>query len=151
MRHSFRDAGAMTRLRMMTCGTQWARSRLGPGALALGTALVLGGCGDGASAPPVTPGDLTVVLESPNGAEGAVLVEIDGFVSASAPAAGELYTVEDGEMTRVLVILDEAGEIRFQITVPDVREDPEYRIIEVSGPDDSVRQLLDGYTLEFTP
>lgn len=118
--------------------------------LALGATVAALGCGDDSAAPEVTPGELTLRLNSPNGAEGALLVEIDGPVSVSNQAVGGLYTVQDGDITRVLVVMDEAGEIQFRITVPDVQLAPEYRIIEVSGPDDSLRAVLDGYTLEFT-
>jgi len=118
--------------------------------LILGATATVLACGDESAGPTAAPGDLAVQLGSPNGPEGALLVEFDGPVSASNPAAGQLHEIRDGDVTRILVLLEAEGVIGFQLAVPDTNSPPEYRIIEVSGPDNSIRNDLAGYSLEFS-
>lgn len=117
------------------------------GAVVLAVASLLT-CADG-STEPRPPGTLTVVLESPNGPEGALLVEIDGPVRDVATENGLLFRNDAEGRTQILIVLESAGEIRFLVGVPNGADPPEYRIIEVSGPDDELRGDLAGYRLSF--
>ena len=105
-------------------------------------------CADGSTEPP-PPGTLGVVLQSPNGPEGALLVEIDGPVQTVETDAGHLFRNDAEGRTQILIVLESAGEIGFRIGVANRNAPPEYRIIEVAGPDDQLRGDLSGYRLSF--
>lgn len=126
------------------------RTHLGP-ALRCAMAVVLFSplaCADG-STEPRPPGTLDVVLESPNGPEGALLVEIDGPLQAVETESGHLFRNDAEGRTQILIVLESAGEIGFRIGVANGADPPEYRIIEVAGPDDRLRGDLAGYRLSF--
>lgn len=89
-----------------------------------------------------------MTLASPNGSEGAVLLELDVPISSLQALGGEAFQESVDGRTRILA-LDDAGEIRFRVGVRDTREPPPYRIIEVAGPDSALRGDLSGYTLTF--
>ncbi|MGI9628571.1 MAG: hypothetical protein ACR2QM_17180 [Longimicrobiales bacterium] len=121
---------------------------------AVGLVAVLGGaaaCDDGSTSPGAQPGTVTATLTSPNGPEGAALVEITAPAAQVTQATGQLYSSTDDSATQVLIVLDEAGVIRFDLALPDIQSRPTYRVLQVSGPDDRLRSDLSGYTLEFTP
>ena len=111
----------------------------------------LGSCGDDTASPGASPGTLEARLTSPNGPEGALLVEIDGALGSVSAEVGHLFHQRVEGRTMVVVVLEEAGEVRFRFDVPDVEAIPAYRIIEVSGPDDTLRGDLAGYTLQLLP
>ncbi|MDH3223191.1 MAG: hypothetical protein OEO23_05705 [Gemmatimonadota bacterium] len=92
-----------------------------------------------------------MTLESPNGPEGALLVELDGTVGSAETATGHLFRHQAEGRTQLLLVLETAGEIRFRLGVPDGASPPDYRIIEVSGPDDRLRDDLSAYRLSFQP
>lgn len=111
---------------------------------------VLGACGDDTASPGGSPGTLEARLTSPNGPEGALLVEIDGPLRSVSVEQGHLFHHRAEGHTQVLVVLDEPGEVRFRIDVADMDQAPPYRIIEVAGPDDTLRPDPAGYALRFT-
>lgn len=90
-----------------------------------------------------------MLLESPHGSEGALLVELDVRIFSLQAVAGEVFQVAVDGRTRLLA-LDDAGEIRFRIGVPDTGEPVAYRIIEVAGPDNVLRDDVSGYALAFS-
>lgn len=109
----------------------------------------LAACGDGSGPPEVAPGQVDVLLESPHGPEGALLVELDVAISSLQAVGGEVFQEAADGRTRLLA-LDDAGEIRFRIGVPDTKRTVTYRIIEVAGPDNVLRGDLSGYALAFS-
>lgn len=117
--------------------------------LALGGALLaLAACGDNPKEPPV-PGTLTATLVSPNGGEGAVLLELTGEGVGDVAVSGGHVFVEGTSPKRVLLVFDEPGTTRFTVEVPDVGEPPAVRFVEVVAPNNQVRPSLSGYKVEF--
>lgn len=108
-------------------------------------------CDDTSAAPSTQPDTFTATLTSPSGPEGGALVEVTGPVSEVTQGTGQLFSAVDGPATRILIVMGEAGTIRFDVGVPDIGAQLEYTILQVSGPDDELRTDLSGYTLEFTP
>lgn len=115
---------------------------------ALATLLVgTAACGD--QGPASGPGELTVRVVSPNGAEGAAVVHLVGDgMGALSPVDGRVFGGQDGDTLRVVVVNEAGGELRFQLAVADTTVKPQGVLVEVSGPDDQLRALT-GYTLEI--
>ena len=108
------------------------------------------GCGD--VAPVSAPGPLTATVESPNGAEGAVLLHlVGGGISFLEPLTGDLYTSVLGDTTKVLVLLDIPGEIAFRLNVTDTTQPPVTTVLQVSDGQNEVRASLAEYRVRFTP
>ncbi|NIR46287.1 MAG: hypothetical protein GWN99_17775, partial [Gemmatimonadetes bacterium] len=53
--------------------------------------------------------------------------------------------------TRIVVLLDAPGTIRFTLGVEDVNRPPQLELVEVADPDNRLRGDLTGYGLEFVP
>lgn len=119
--------------------------------LALGGALLaFAACDGGNPKEPPMPGTLTATLVSPNGGEGAVLLELTGEgVGDVALASGGHVFVEGTSPKRVLLVFDEPGTTRFTVEVPDVGDPPAVRFVEVVAPNNQVRASLSGYKVEF--
>ena len=112
-------------------------------------ALFLAACGSDSKAPPQSLG-FFVELESPNGAEGAAVLELDGDVAAvRAPAGSRVLTYAASGMTRVIVVLDQPGTIAFEIDLAERGPAPEARVIEVSDPNDALRAPSSRYDVSF--
>lgn len=114
-------------------------------------AAALAACG-GEQAPVSGPGTMTVTLMSPNGSEGAAVLNLlgDGIGQVSSTGANEVYSFSGSgdSQTRVVLISQAGGDLSFQVAVPDTTQPPAYVIEEVAGPDDALRGLT-GYELEF--
>ena len=116
---------------------------------ACGALLALAACGgDNPKGPPV-PGTLTATLVSPNGGEGAVLLELTGEGVGDIALSGGHVFVEGTSPKRVLLVFDEPGTTRFTVEVPDVKKPPAVRFVEVVAPNNHVRLSLGGYKVEF--
>jgi hypothetical protein len=88
---------------------------------------------------------------SPNGLEGAVVLELEGtFFGVTAPSGSQLFTHASDGVTRVVVVLDNPGNIAFTLTLDDLGEAPDVRIIEVADGANALREPLRGYRVEFT-
>lgn len=98
------------------------------------------------------PGALTVSLLSPNGAEGSAVFELVGGLGLStvSPVGGEVFYQHFGGSSRIVVVMDEPGEVRFIVRTDDVQELPAVNIIQVAGGGDELRGSLEGYTIEFS-
>lgn len=93
---------------------------------------------------------LVISLESPNGPEGAAMLELYGMGSARVEASsGSLFERRSGDTTRVIVILETPGSIVLATEGGRERSTPGWRILEVSDPVNELRPSLDGYTLRF--
>lgn len=106
-------------------------------------------CNDEVTPPVPLPGDLVVTLVSPNGPEAAVVLEttdegIDGIQSLT----GEAHHWRAGDVSRIVVLLEEPGEIRFALSLADVNRAPALQILEVADPDNRLRDDLSEYELE---
>jgi hypothetical protein len=51
----------------------------------------------------------------------------------------------------VAVVAEEAGPLSFRVALADTLRRPEVRILQVAGPDDALREVLEGYRVEVTP
>lgn len=126
---------------------QLIRALAGLGLLVAG----LGACDVLGPGGPEGPGAFSATLISPNGAEGSGVFELVGGIGLGTvlPVDGEvLYHHADGS-TRIVVVLDEPGEIRFKVRTEDIGELPDVRVLEVADGADQLRPSLSGYSVRF--
>ncbi|NOT08628.1 MAG: hypothetical protein HOP28_10545 [Gemmatimonadales bacterium] len=115
-----------------------------PALLAL---LVVAACGDRPVGPDLSaPVELRLV--SPAGAEGAALVEIEGAGTAVAIDATEVVSEVIGGRTRVVLIRENPGELRFRFTPAEGERRGAATVIDVAGPDNAIRASIPGYRVE---
>ncbi len=109
-------------------------------------------CGDDPTPPEPVPGDLLVTVVSPNGAEGSAVLETAeaGIVGVSADEA-QVFHWRAGGLSRVVVLLDQAGELRFRLSVEDLNRPPRLRIVEVADSSNTLRPSLAGYRVTAEP
>ena len=121
-------------------------------ALACAAAVLFWACGEDATQPAPVPGDLTVRVVSPNGLEGAVVLQTvqEGIVDITSQV-GQAHHWRAGDVSRIVVLLDEPGEIRFTLSVADLNRPPRLRVVEVADPDNRLRSVLVGYVVESEP
>jgi hypothetical protein len=126
-------------------------------ALFLGALLAVA-CDDGAVPPEApnepppqpVPGDMVATLVSPNGAEGAAVFESTSETIRDVSAeTGDLFFGTLSGSTRIIVVLETPGEIRFTLAVDDVNEPPSLRLIEVADGDDVPRRDLRDYSVQL--
>lgn len=113
-------------------------------------AAVVAGCDD-PSASREQAGVLTARVVSPNGAEGAALVEVSGAIEELAADAGTTVSgaPAGGGITRVLVVRNAPGELSFRFRVPDVGRPPSARVVEVADGSDQPRADVSGYVVRY--
>ena len=107
------------------------RSRLRTAVPLLLFAVLLTACGSDDPAP--APGLLTATLVSPNGAEGAAQVRLfgDGILEIRALDA-RTFSNARGDTVNVLVVRDQPGDLRFQVSVADISRVPSAVVLEVA-------------------
>ena len=99
---------------------------------------------------PSGPGTLTAVLKSPNGAEGAAVLDVEGIVeSMSANGDVTLYQTPSGQATRAVLVRLTPGELSMKVTLADVSRTPQITVVEVADGDNKVRPSVSGYNVEF--
>ena len=113
-----------------------------------GVMLLAAACGD--AGPRSGPGILTATVRSPNGAEGAAVVEIFGLGIGDVEALeGRAFSQRRGDTVRVVVVRDDgAGDLRFTLAVADTTQLFTGTVLEVAGPDDALRGAVSAYTVE---
>ena len=114
--------------------------------LMMGAALAAG-CGD--AGPRSGPGTLTATVVSPNGDEGAAVVEVFGpGITGVASLDGRAFSERRGDTLRVVVVREHvAGVLRFALSVADTTQLFGGTVLEVAGPDDALRRSVSAYTL----
>jgi hypothetical protein len=117
----------------------------------LAAVLALGACDRGGTGSE-PGGEYRAVLESPNGSEGAVALELTGagIELISVDAGTTLQTQPEGATTRVVLIREPAGPIEFNLTMSAGQQPPDVRVVEVVDGNDQPRASLDGYRVEFS-
>lgn len=106
-------------------------------------------CDNGPSEP--VAGVVDAMLVSPAGIEGAVVLELTGDgIGAVHSARGDLFTATDGRLTRVVIVLQDPGIVRFTVQLADVAALPKATVIEVADGADQLRTDLNGYRVEFS-
>ena len=111
-------------------------------------AVATAACGD--SGPESAPGTLTATLVSPNGAEGSALFSLVGpGINGVRPVEGWAFAESTGDTTRVVVVGDQDGVLRFQVELADTTRKPVTSVLQVAGPDDALRAALTAYEVEI--
>lgn len=107
--------------------------------------------GDRVAPPAPVPGEVSATLVSPNGPEGAAVLELigAGLGDPTAPD-GRLFAHRAGDTLRVIVVLEQAATIHFDVRVPDVSRLPSARVLEVADDFDVLRSSLSGYRVHLT-
>jgi hypothetical protein len=113
------------------------------------------GTGPGGDGGPPTPGTMTYRLDSPNGAEGALLVRLPAAAVVSVTEDEDIFTdvvsrtVDDVVYVAVLHRFG-SEELGFELEIADTGDPPPVTLMQVVGPDSRQRQLT-GYTLGVIP
>jgi hypothetical protein len=98
------------------------------------------------------PGFLLATLVSPLGNEASAVFELTGGVglgTVSAPG-GQVFYEHFGGSTRIIVVLNDPGEVRFRVRTEDVGQPPEVSVIQVADGENRLRTSLSGYTVRLT-
>ena len=99
------------------------------------------------------PGAIHVDLVSPYGAEGSAVFEVAGGTGIGAVTSfgGEVYFNHNygTETTKVVVIMDVPGQIRFKIRTSNVGDLPTVSVLQVADGNDALRPSLGGYEIEI--
>jgi hypothetical protein len=99
---------------------------------------------------PDGPGTLTAVVTSPNGAEGAAVLDIEGTVeSVTANSNVSLYLTPSGQATRAILVRLTPGELSMKVSLPDVSRTPQITVVEVADGDNKLRPSVSGYHVEL--
>lgn len=110
------------------------------------------GCDDLGPSGPRGPGSVAVDLISPHGAEGSAVFEVVGGTGLGVVTVvgGEVFYEHgtDGT-TRVVVVLDQPGQIGFRVRSQDVRNLPSVTVVQVADGEDRLRSPLVDYEVEL--
>jgi hypothetical protein len=92
-----------------------------------------------------------VTLLSPHGPEGAAVLELTGGVGLGVvtTALGDVFYEHDDTTTRVVIILDEPGQIEFTVRSEDVGARPSVTVVQVADGANQLRTALSSYLVEF--
>lgn len=120
------------------------RCRLFAAALLLTS--LLAACNDGSSP---KPSGAAGHIVSPNGAEGAAVIEFAGVVSSINVSGGVGYLSSTGGVTRVALILEQPGTIRFSLPGVALGAGPAATVIEVADGNNHPRAALAGYAVTY--
>ena len=126
--------------------------RLLAGIVVCGLVVTLAGCDLFGPDGPNGPGWLQADLVSPNGPESAVVLELVGGrdLSSLALEGGEIFSEQDGNILRVVAVMDDPGSIRVEIRTEDVAKLPSVAVIQVADGENELRASLEGYEVSFT-
>jgi hypothetical protein len=96
------------------------------------------------------PGFITATLVSPAGSEGSAVFELTGgtglgFVSSDG---GETFYQHSAGSSRVVVVLDDPGVIRFQVGTGDFGDLPSVQVLQVADGQNQLRPSLTGYQVQ---
>lgn len=118
---------------------------LAAGAMLLAT--LIGSCDASGPSGPRGPGSFHFDLLSPNGSEGSAVFELTGVVGLGSVSSdrGDVFYDHAGETSRIVVIMNSPGQIRFVVGADNVRDVPEVRILQVADGEDALRESLEGY------
>jgi hypothetical protein len=99
---------------------------------------------------PGGPGTLTAVVASPNGAEGAAVLDVAGPVEAlTSNGDVSVYMTPAGAGTRAILVRLTPGELSMKVRLADVSQVPQITVVEVAGDDDKLRPSVAGYHVEL--
>ena len=111
-------------------------------------ALAFAGC-EGSTRPD-GPGTLTAALVSPNGAEGAAILDVVGPVeSFNGSSDVSVHTTPTANGVRAIVVRLSPGALQMSMRVPDVSNPPAITVVEVAGGNDKLRPSISGYQVDI--
>lgn len=118
-------------------------------ALAAGAA---GACDSGLFGPSGS-GVIQVSVTSPFGPEGAAVFELTGGVGlgpvTTVTNGGDTFFEHADGVSRVVVVLDEPGQLWFQVRTTDIGKLPTVRVVQVADGENRLRPSVDGYEFDF--
>ncbi len=115
-------------------------------------ALAAAGCDGGGTGEAPAGGEYVAALESPNGPEGAALLEMSGSGVESITATSlSLFRQPTSAGTRLMLVREPAGRLEFRVRMAAGSRPPAVRVVEVVDGADRQRASLDGYEVTFTP
>jgi hypothetical protein len=123
-------------------------------AIALAVSVLLagttGGCDFGLWGPSGS-GVIRIRIQSPYGAEGAALLELSGGVGLGPVTidSGQAFFQHGADTSRIVVVLDEPGEIHFLVRSEDIGTLPHVTLLEVADGSNHLRESLTGYKVKF--
>jgi hypothetical protein len=120
--------------------------------ISLCVSAVLVGCDVLGLSGPSGPGELYANILSPDGAvDGAVVLEITGPTGSESITSdfGDVFFERDGNITRVVLVLDDPGLLSFQMRVEDVSELPTVTIVQVADGNNQLRTSVSEYETEW--
>lgn len=108
-------------------------------------------CGDSGPSGPSGPGTFRAEMVSPNGAEGSAVFELTGGVGLGdvTMSGGEVLYDHGPTATQIIVLLDDPGQIRFQIRTDNVGSLPSVTVVQVADGDNALRESLSGYDVQL--
>ncbi|HEX2077827.1 MAG TPA: hypothetical protein VHG08_08965 [Longimicrobium sp.] len=116
----------------------------------LAAALALAACDGGTGSRPAG-GEYIVTLESPNGHEGAAILEMtDQGVESVTASAAALFRNRISGGYRLVLVREPAGPLQFRIRLAEGNDFPDVRVIEVVDGQDQRRPSVEGYQVSFT-
>ena len=99
---------------------------------------------------PGGPGTITAVVTSPNGAEGAAVLDVAGTVEAlTSNGDVSVYSTPSGAGTRAILVRLTPGQLSMKVRLADVSQIPQIAVVEVAGDDNKLRPSVAGYQVEF--
>jgi hypothetical protein len=107
-------------------------------------AIGLAGCGE-SPAPPPASGPYVARLVSPNGAEGAAVVQVAALVDSVTVGGGRAFHHSAPSGSRLVLVVDQPGEIRFTLHGVAASANPAFQVIEVADGADKLRPAVAGY------
>jgi hypothetical protein len=107
---------------------------------------LLAACHDGSSP---KPSGATGHIVSPNGAEGAAVIEFAGVVSSINVTGGVGYVSSSGGVTRAVLVLQQPGTIRFSLPGVAIGAGPAATVIEVADGNNQPRSAVAGYAVTY--
>lgn len=135
------------RLPSPATGTATMRTRL---AVLLAAAAALVAC-DGGTGSETAGGEYIAALESPNGLEGAAVLEMPGEgVLAVRAASLSLFQQPVSGGKRLVLVREPAGRLEFRVTMAPGHAPPAVRVLEVVDGQDQPRASTEGYAVTFT-
>jgi hypothetical protein len=89
------------------------------------------------------------VVTSPNGAEGAAIVEFAGVVDSVMIEGGTAFLRSAGGITRAALILDQPGTIRFSLPKVSSGSLPATSVIQVADGNNQLRSNTSAYQVTY--
>ncbi len=100
---------------------------------------------------PSGSGVIRVSVTSPYGSEGAAVFELTGGVDLGPVTTngGDTFFEHTEGRSRVVVVLDEPGQLWFQVRTADIGKLPSVRVLQVADGENRLRASVSGYEVDF--